>query len=103
MTLLQIAADTLARRTPSADGIVHPDSLHAVAQLLPDAPPTPLETIMLQQDKLYVVAAVLTLIWLGVAWLLLANDRRLDRLERALDARDGTRREGAGRDGDAAL
>lgn len=98
MTLFQIAADTLARRTPGADGIVHPDSLHAVAQLLPEAPPTPLETVMLQQDKLYVVAAVLTLIWLGIAWLLLANDRRLARLERALDARDA-----AVRDVDATL
>lgn len=85
MILLQAAADTAAR----AAGIVRPDSAHSVARLLPEAPPTPLETVMLQQDKLYVVAAVLTLIWLGLAWLLVSNDRRLDRLERALDARPG--------------
>lgn len=83
MIFLQAAADTAAR---AAGGIVRPDSTHSVARLLPEAPPTPLETVMLQQDKLYVVAAVLTLIWLGLAWLLVSNDRRLDRLERALDA-----------------
>ena len=86
MTLFQ-TLDTLAA---AADTVVHP-----VSQLLPDAPPTPLEAVMLQQDKLYVVAAVVLLIWLGIAALLLANDRRLARLERALDLRDARDRDSA--------
>ncbi len=62
-----------------------------VRHLAPTAPPTPLEAVMLQQDKLYVVAAVLFLIWMGLLVLLYRNDRRLARLERALDARDDAR------------
>ncbi len=81
MTLFQIADSLGASVLPADTGA-------SVAQLIPDAPPTPLESVMLQQDKLYVVAAVLTLIWIGLAILLVANDRRLARLERALDARD---------------
>jgi len=50
--------------------------------------PVGVERFMLQQDKLYVVAAVVLLIWLGIAAYLLSNDRRIARLERALDARD---------------
>lgn len=50
--------------------------------------PVGVERFMLQQDKLYVVAAVVLLIWLGIAAYLIANDRRIARLERALDARD---------------
>ena len=44
-----------------------------------------LERAMLSQDKLYVVLAVVLLIWLGVAFLLFRTDRRLTRLERRLD------------------
>ena len=73
----------------SADSLVAPDStaITSVRQLMPSAPPTPLESVMLQQDKMYVVAAVVLIIWLGVLALLYANDRRLARLERTLAQR----------------
>lgn len=87
MTLFQIAADTARAAADSLAAAA--DTLGAGAiERMPEAPPTPLETVMLQQDKLFVVAAVVLLIWIGVALFLLATDRRLDRLERALDARD---------------
>ncbi|PSQ80811.1 MAG: hypothetical protein BRD46_03510 [Bacteroidetes bacterium QS_8_68_15] len=44
-----------------------------------------LERTMLAQDKLYVVLAVVVLIWLGVAALLVRTDRRLANLERRFD------------------
>lgn len=52
---------------------------------IPDAPPVGLETVMLQQEKLYVVLAVVLIIWFGVLFFLLRTDRRLARLERDLD------------------
>ncbi len=54
---------------------------------LPDAPPVGLEAVMLQQDKLYVVLAVVLIIWFGVLFFLFRTDRRLARLERDLEAR----------------
>jgi len=44
-----------------------------------------LERTMLSQDKIYVVLAVVLLIWLGVAALLVRTDRRLANLERRFD------------------
>lgn len=69
----------------SADSLAVPDTAATIQQVAPEAPPTPLERVMLQQDKLYVVAAVVLIIWLGVLALLYRNDRRIARLERALD------------------
>jgi hypothetical protein len=54
---------------------------------VPAQEPTPLERVMLAEDKLYVVLAVVLILWIGVAFFLLRTDRKLDRLERALDAR----------------
>ncbi len=54
---------------------------------IPEAAPLGLESVMLQQEKLYVVLAVVLIIWLGVLFFLLRTDRRLARLERDLDAR----------------
>ena len=53
---------------------------------IPDAPPVGLETVMLQQDKLYVVLAVVLIIWFGMLFFLFRTDLRLKRLERELDA-----------------
>ncbi len=68
----------------AAPGTAVYDSVWAA---LPDAPPVGLETVMLQQEKLYVVLAVVLIIWLGVLFFLLRTDRRLARLERDLGAR----------------
>ncbi|MEM1044071.1 MAG: CcmD family protein [Bacteroidota bacterium] len=54
---------------------------------LPEAAPVGLEAVMLQQDKLYVVLAVVLIIWFGVLFFLLRTDRRLARIEQDLDAR----------------
>lgn len=51
---------------------------------LPEAPPVGLETVMLQHDKLYVVLAVVLIIWFGLLFFLFRTDRRLARIERDL-------------------
>ena len=47
----------------------------------------PLERVMLADDKLPVVLAVVLIVWLGVLLLLFRTDRRLARIERDLDDR----------------
>ncbi|MFP4228827.1 MAG: CcmD family protein [Salinivenus sp.] len=44
-----------------------------------------LERVMLPDGKIYVVLAVVLIIWLGVVTILYRTDRRIDRLERRLD------------------
>ncbi|MCS3611098.1 CcmD family protein [Salinibacter ruber] len=52
----------------------------------PDAAaPDGLDRIMGQDGKLYVVLAVVLLIWIGVVALLFRTDRRIERLERRID------------------
>jgi CcmD family protein len=53
---------------------------------IPEAPPVGLETVMLQQDKLYVVLAVVLIIWFGMLFFLFRTDLRLKRLEKELAA-----------------
>ena len=40
-----------------------------------------MEAVMLSQDKIYVVLAVVLIIWIGIALFIWRTDRRLDRLE----------------------
>ena len=54
---------------------------------IPDAPPVGLETVMLLNDKLYVVLAVVLIIWFGLLFLLFRTDRRLARIECDLGTR----------------
>ncbi|ABC44095.1 hypothetical protein SRU_2190 [Salinibacter ruber DSM 13855] len=52
----------------------------------PDAAaPDGLDRIMGQDGKIYVVLAVVLLIWIGVVALLFRTDRRIERLERRID------------------
>lgn len=44
-----------------------------------------LERVMLPHDKIYVVLAVVLIIWLGLAFLIYRTDRRLARLERTVE------------------
>jgi CcmD family protein len=46
-----------------------------------------LEGFMLSEDKLFVVLAVVLIIWAGIAFFVLRTDRKLDRLERTLEER----------------
>ncbi|CAM3359697.1 CcmD family protein [Rhodothermus bifroesti] len=71
----------------TAAGIATPyDTIWATATV-PTKPPQGIERVMLAEDKLYVVLAVVLIIWLGLALFLLRTDRKLDRLERMLQER----------------
>ena len=50
-----------------------------------------IERVMLAEDKLPVVLAVVLVVWLGIAFLLLRTERRLARVERRLDEQAGPR------------
>lgn len=52
------------------------------------AQPEGIERVMLADDKMPVVLAVVLIVWLGVLALLVRTDRRLARIERDLDARE---------------
>ena len=54
---------------------------------IPTQAPSPLEELMLSHDKIYVVLAVVLIIWIGITIFLLRTDRRIDRLERLVDDR----------------
>lgn len=57
------------------------------AQEIPVKDPVGLETIMLQEDKLFVVLVVVLIIWLGVLWFLYRTDRQIAALEARLEER----------------
>ena len=44
---------------------------------------------MLSQDKLFVVLAVVLIIWFGLVFFVFRTDRKLHRLERTLEERIG--------------
>lgn len=46
-----------------------------------------IEKVMLAEDKLYVVLAVVLLIWFGLIFFIYRTDRKIDRLERKIDER----------------
>ncbi len=52
---------------------------------IPTAPISGLDQVMLSNDKIFVVLAVLVTIWLGIIILILRNDRRIRTLERTLE------------------
>jgi hypothetical protein len=47
--------------------------------------PDALEQVMLPDGKIYVVLAVVLIIWAGLIALMVRTDRKIDRLERRLD------------------
>lgn len=58
----------------------------AAAQIV--AQPEGIETVMLASDKIPVVLAVVLVVWAGILALLVRTERRLARVERALDDAD---------------
>lgn len=48
---------------------------------VPTKEPPPLERVMLAEDKLYVVLAVVLIIWFGLLLVLFRTNRRIRRLE----------------------
>ena len=45
-----------------------------------------IETVMLDNDKLLVVLAVVLIIWIGITVFIFATDRKIDRLESSVKA-----------------
>lgn len=64
--------------------VLDPSAAQAVTEQRPEG----VERVMLAEDKLPVVLAVVMVVWLGIALLLVRTDRRLARLERRLDERE---------------
>lgn len=52
---------------------------------VPQAEPLGLERFMVEQDKLFVVVAVVLVIWIGLLVFLFRTDRRIAALERRLE------------------
>ena len=76
---------TVSDSLKAADSIATPfDSIWAGADL-PTAPVSGLDQVMLSNDKIFVVLAVLAIIWFGIIILILRNDRRINALERSLE------------------
>ncbi|MEX0821262.1 MAG: CcmD family protein [Rhodothermales bacterium] len=71
------------------------DTLWTGQEEVPVQESTGLERVMLAEDKLYVVLAVVLIIWIGLALLVFRTDRRLDRLERTMDERIAEKDTGA--------
>ena len=62
------------------------DSTQAIREV-PVQESTGLERTMLAQDKLYVVLAVVLIIWIGLAFFVWRTDRKIERLERNVGER----------------
>lgn len=61
------------------------DSVWAESTEPPAQQPEGLERVMLTDGKIYVVLAVVLIIWFGLLAFLFRTDRKIDRLERELD------------------
>ena len=61
------------------------DSVWATSEV-PVQERTGIERVALADDKIFVVLAVVLLIWFGIVFLLLRTDRKIDRVERKLNA-----------------
>lgn len=83
----QAAVDTAATGEHTAYDSVWANgkAANATAETMPVQEQSALESVMLSHEKIYVVLAVVLIIWLGLAFLIFRTDRRLDRLEKQLD------------------
>lgn len=86
MLLLQTTPDSTAY-----SGTTAYDSVWADPSTLPTQPPSGIESVMLSHDKLYVVLAVVLIIWFGLLFFILRTDRKLERLEEQLPAKEPER------------
>ena len=60
------------------------DSVWAGREVVPTQQPEGLERVMLADGKIYVVLAVVLIIWFGLIAFLFRTDRKLDRLEQEI-------------------
>lgn len=61
------------------------DTAWADSSYVPTAEPDALESVMMADGKIYVVLAVVLIIWFGVLFYLYRTDARLKRIEKNLD------------------
>ena len=76
-------------QTPAPDSLLQPVEENTSSEIqsiteMPTAPPDALERLMVQNDKLPVVLAVVLVIWFGLLFFLFRTDRRLTRIEQNL-------------------
>ncbi len=62
------------------------DSVWA-GQEVPEQQPVGIERVMLAEDKLYVVLAVVLIIWIGLVFFIYRTDRQIAKLERTIEER----------------
>lgn len=82
-----IVSDSLRNAGVSDDLLATPfDSIWANSDVSLESL-SPITQVMLSDDKIFVVLAVLTIIWVGIILFLVRTDRRIDSLERTLGDR----------------
>ena len=80
MTSFQVTPDTTQTTNTAYDSVwANPD--------MPVQTVSSLDQLLLAQDKLFVVLAVVLIIWFGLVFFVFRTDRKLSRLERTLDER----------------
>jgi hypothetical protein len=87
MTVRSVSSDAPPLRPQQA----RPDTASAydttwTEQPAPARESAGMERVMLSDGKIYVVLAVVLIIWFGLLAILVRTDRKIDRLERRLDA-----------------
>jgi CcmD family protein len=86
MIVRPVRADNASTLTPLQE---RPDTTAAYdstwTEQAPTQKPTEMERVMLSSGKIYVVLAVVLIIWVGLLTILFRTDRKIDRLERRLD------------------
>lgn len=95
MTIHPVHSDALLRTFPlqevpadsgdAASGATAYDSVWNDTEEIPTQQAEGIERVMMADGKIYVVLAVVLIIWLGLLYYLYQNDRKLDRLERQLE------------------
>ena len=78
---MQAVLDTLSTARDTTIALLDTTAAQALATQQPEG----LDRIMLADDKLPVVLAVVLVIWIGLLFLLFRTDRRISRLERELN------------------
>lgn len=86
MTIRPYSSDTAPALRPQQ---ARPDSAAPYDSSWTEQPaaqsPEGLERVMLDDGKIYVVLAVVLIIWAGLLLMLFRTDRRIDQLERRID------------------
>lgn len=84
LALLQNASQVTVQDSAASGSVSTAyDSLWTGAEI-PTQAPSALEQVMLSDEKIFVVLAVVLVIWIGVVLLVLRTDRHLTRVERSV-------------------